>query len=141
MSLLHLGEQQCSCPRKAFESSAAFSFFIRTNVTTSRFAVRKEGIAGPGTAEGSSAGAARGATGVLGQVLRSLFNLCAQASSPNKPEALGWETTCAWTSVCRGAEPWKRCWVPAFTLFLLAQASPPGATVRRKLSSLSEYFP
>ena len=42
-------------PWKAFESSAAFLLFIRTNITTSRFAVKKEGIAGSGMAEGSSA--------------------------------------------------------------------------------------
>lgn len=98
--MLQLGEEQCFCPGKVFKSSAAFSSFIRTDVTTSRFAVIEEGRDGPGTAGGSSAGAAHGAVGILDQVSRSLFNLCAKASPPNKLEGVGWESKCAWTSVC-----------------------------------------
>lgn len=43
---------------KACESSAAFPFFIRSSVPESRFAGRKETMAGPSRAEGSSADAA-----------------------------------------------------------------------------------
>lgn len=55
---LQLGEEQSCCSMKACESSAAFPFFIRSSVPESSFAGRKETMAGPSRAEGSSAGAA-----------------------------------------------------------------------------------
>lgn len=96
--------------------------------------MRNEGTTGSRMVEGSSL--------VLwcclgpGPSVEIPFNLCVQASSPNKLKGFGWETTYVWTSVCPRAEPWKRRWALAFASFLLAQALSPGATAQRKLFHL-----
>lgn len=73
-------------PRKVLESSA-FSFFTRANVTACRFAVRKEGTTGPRVIEGSSP--VPWCCLGPGPSAKIPFNLCVQASSPNKLEGFG----------------------------------------------------
>lgn len=87
-SLQLRGEQSC-CLRKALESSAAFSFFTRTNYPvqlcceTGWCCWSRDG---PGLL--SSARAASAAVWILDQVSRSPFNLCAKEQSPGRGNGL-----------------------------------------------------